>query len=439
MIGENLHQSEPISPAGLTGQALNGLVIAGGSSHVCAVNGRGALGCWGMNSMGQVDPGSAARQTPQLVPLPLAQSSADGTVTVAVGAMHSCALEYPEIGTPSVWCWGHNSSGQLGIGNKISHSEPVELTSSIHFDALGMGSFHSCAITTPATLGQVYCWGANWTHQLGLGGGTGEISLPELIADLTGVVAISGGQPHTCARLQSGKVTCWGKNEGGVLGIGEENEDLMWPQPGLPILQLNGVSQLKCQHRNCCVIADPAGQVYCWGKNDKGQVGDGTTQDHFVPYPLFGITAATAIAVGGEHACAAVDNQVLCWGDNNYDQLGVQVDSSSTNMSFGQELVSVTDLVAGNRHTCALTQDGEVYCWGENHVYQLGRMTTEPRSVTLDPVQGIPPATQISARGNHTCAVGTENQVFCWGDGHSGQLGNGQPFDAWQPVKLLDP
>ena len=163
----------------------------------------------------------------------------------------------------------------------------------------------------------------------------------------------------------------------------------------------------------CALIADAS--VRCWGDNQYGQLGDGTTTNSPVPLTVSGITDATEIVVGGEHTCALIaDASVRCWGDNQYGQLG---DGTTTNSPVPLTVSGITDateIVAGGEHTCALLVDHTLRCWGENQQGQLGDGTTMDL-LTPVAVVGITAASQVSAGSYHTCALLVDQSVRCLG------------------------
>src|SRR5262249_25213169 len=187
---------------------------------------------------------------------------------------------------------------------------------------------------------------------------------------------------------------------------------------------------------SCALIQD--GSVRCWGSNDSGQLGDGTTTNSSTPVTVVGLTGAAAVTGGGFHTCARFpDGTLQCWGRNDNTQLGdpsIGFQSSTPVRING--ITRATAVTAGGFHTCTLPGDGTVQCWGQNTFGQLGVGTGDPGFLTRDrfqgtfnpspvTVNGITTATAVSAGGWHTCALLQDGTVRCWGDNTWGQLGDG--------------
>lgn len=171
----------------------------------------------------------------------------------------------------------------------------------------------------------------------------------------------------------------------------------------------------------------PNDTVACWGRNDRGQLGDVTFNDSAFPRPVADLTDVTALYAGSFHTCAVLrDRTVWCWGDNQSGQIGGGTLSAEPKPVQVTDLGPVVSLALGASHTCAVTTDKAVACWGNNLYGQLGLGTLRsvPRPV---PVPGLPPITNLAAGYAHTCAAGPEGLPWCWGDASKGQLGRPLP------------
>ncbi len=192
----------------------------------------------------------------------------------------------------------------------------------------------------------------------------------------------------------------------------------------------------------CALVRDEAsatsapttsvGGVECWGDNEHGQIGDGTTVDARDPAEV-GATGVIQVVAGGDHTCARQDSgALLCWGANAYGQVGQP--GADRTRPVAVDLPDVTDVAAGHAHTCAVLSDGSVQCWGRNDAGQLGVPASDARAEPL-PVPGIGNAVAVTAGYAHTCAVLASGSARCWGGNDHGQLGNGTTAESSTPVR----
>jgi len=205
------------------------------------------------------------------------------------------------------------------------------------------------------------------------------------------------------------------------------------PTPFPPVMEMLALGD----YHTCHLHSD--GTVSCWGWNAYGQVGNPQTGDSDETF-LFDLIGIHQISAGAYHTCA-LDwlGRVFCWGRNNVGQLG----NNQAEDSFQPVQVewiaqqNIIQLSAGSMHTCGVAETGKVYCWGSNHSGKLGAGSTEEYSRLPLPVSGLPESiVQVSAGGNHTCAVGVSGSVWCWGDGKDGQLSQGVFDNSSKPVKI---
>jgi hypothetical protein len=258
-----------------------------------------------------------------------------------------------------------------------------------------------------------------------------------VVPDAGAPLAVSAGWEHTCLLTSAGAVLCWGSNEYGQLGNGSTSDSAV---PVLVTGLTSGVSALSVGYAHACAVVvggdDGGTQVMCWGHNDSGQLGDGTTTDRSTPVAVTGIgDGVTAVAAGGEHSCALAAAGVSCWGSNLQGQLGSAGGASSpTPVAVAGLAASSTSLTAGGAHTCAMATGGTVQCWGDDDSGQLGSGSTAPTSVPVS-VTSCSGATSLCAGNDHTCAVAA-GAVQCWGYGQYGQLGNGVTLDSDVPVQV---
>ena len=349
------------------GQCVRAVSVSAGYDHACALTTTGRVECWGANDLGQLGDGSLVdRAAPAPVSLPAAATQ------VASGYSHTCALLAGQ-----VYCWGDNTFGEIGDGTTTSRALPVLLTGLPAIASLGAGgagltsvsAAHSCAI---AVNGALYCWGSNGSGQLGDGGtnlGLRPVRVSVLPAALLPDRVSCGGR-HTCA-LAGGAVHCWGANDSGQLGIGSTNAQ---SAPTAPAVSSGTTVLASGENHSCAVVA---GALLCWGLDTSGQVDAGNTATgaFLSPHaPPLGVFSPTAVAGGRAFTCA-LDAALTppgfkCFGGNTHGQLGGAGSLTDVTLLPPATAVAVT---AGGDHTCALTSEGGIQCWGVNDRGQLGR------------------------------------------------------------------
>jgi alpha-tubulin suppressor-like RCC1 family protein len=250
------------------------------------------------------------------------------------------------------------------------------------------------------------------------------------------------GGDHTCG-INGGAVACWGNNDIGQLGDGTTtNSSKPVEVVGLAnriIAIAAGGSRLATSGQSghsCAITVD--GAALCWGANYDGQLGNRSDVSSSTPVGVVGLTTGVVgIAAGDFHTCAlTTKGTVRCWGDNASGQLGSGL---ATGRSVPIEVVGlssgVTAITGGEYHTCAITTDTAVWCWGFNRVRQLGDGSTIDRRTPVE-VSGLRGAVAITAGLYHTCALTRSGSVLCWGGNEGGQLGDGTQNDSGTPVAV---
>lgn len=329
-------------------------------------------------------------------------------------------------------------------------SSPPSANAAAGVVAVTAGGFHTCALTNT---GNVLCWGSNGVGQLGDGRRCHpNCPTPTLVRGLEArAVATSAGNGHQCAVLEGGGLQCWGGNYSGELGR-ETAEQCIGISCGTTPARVINLSEdvaiVSAGSQHTCALTS-AGTVKCWGRNDRGQLGNGAVADSWqrnpVPTVVTGLGGkVSAISVGGDHTCALVETAegsstygAQCWGDNQYGQLGngphadAKMPFSATPVDVleedGQRLVGIASVESGYIHTCAVTEAGAVKCWGSNQEGQLGVGTLCIGNFCPNalPVAGLDTGVAAVSSGLfHSCALTTQGEVQCWGRNAEGQLGN---------------
>ena len=440
----------PVEVLGIT----NATAVASNSGHSCALREDGTISCWGNNGSGQLgnrqsrDDGSDSHSS---VPVEVADI-ADATAVTA-GQDHSCALH--EDGTVS--CWGNNYDGQLGNGQSQDYENrsvenrygtyswvPTGVAGITDATAISAGREHSCAVHRT---GAISCWGNNWHGQLGNGqGGNDEAGfdeiendtyspLPVRVVGITDATAVTTGRVHSCAVHRTGVISCWGDTSYGQLGNGQ-SEYIYDSSMPLEVVGITDATAIATGERHSCALHE-SGTISCWGRNDDGQLGNGTDTLSSVPVEVVGITDATAITASSSHSCALhQDGTISCWGNNNDGQLGNGTDDESSVPMKVADIADATAITTGTWYSCALHQDGKISCWGNNYEGQLGNGTDDESSVPVE-VVGITDATTITAGTWHSCALHQDGTISCWGNNDDGQLGNGANYESSVPVQVV--
>ncbi|MDP1884342.1 MAG: hypothetical protein Q8L10_03145 [Candidatus Moranbacteria bacterium] len=466
-LGNNtiIGTSEPVQVLGVGGVGTLADItqITAGNNHTCALKNDGTAYCWGYNAYGQTGNGTT---TVKYTPVQVKGVGGVGTLTdvaqIAAGNNHTCAAKTD--GT--AYCWGYDGYGQIG-DNTITtrRTTPVQV---LGVDGVGTlsdvsriagGAYHTCALKTDGT---IFCWGGNESGQLGINSTTANVLTPIQTLGIGGAGVLSDadriavGFAHTCVVKTDNSVLCWGNNSNGQLGDGSDVNRLVPVQvsgiggEGL----LTDINQIIAGNYNTCAL-DNNGLAYCWGYNNYGQVGDGTTDDTFFPVQIVGengvgnLTEVSRLAAGSFHTCAVkTDGSLYCWGHSGYGESG---DYSSHTELLPVAVVGVggtgvlsgmSRIVSGGNTSCASSNDGAAYCWGANLTGQLGNGTNIPSSAPVQ-VKGVggvgtlSNVAQIGVGAAYACALKNDGTVYCWGYNNYGQLGNDSNISENTPVQVL--
>lgn len=344
-----------------------------GDGHSCWIDGiRNRAQCRGVGDFGQLGDGSRIDRETTVEAFNPYQTQGDAHTQVSAGGLHTCAL-MDTVGGARAFCWGDNRFGQIGDGTPTDRLQPTPVNDAgigAPFTDLAAGGAHTCGLTTA---GAAYCWGSNYFGQLGDGSATSQSLTP---------VAVAGG--HTFTQLAAG-----------------------WTH-------------------TCGLEAD--GTVWCWGRGEEGQLGDGTLTEIRTPVQVAGTQTYTALFAGAANACAiTAGGGMECWGYNSSGQVGTGttafVVATPTAVTF-PSAITVVDVALGWIHGCALDNTGDVYCWGANNRLQLGQGTPRvSRSPIAVPLSFTP--TGIAGGGYETCAT-DGGRMICWGGIPADYLGRDQ-------------
>ena len=418
--GTEVARSTPVAVMG----GISWKVLELGESHTCGLDQSGVALCWGHNTFGRLGDGTISNislgiDNDRLIPTPVVTT--ERFLSIGGGQYHTCALA----GDGESWCWGANYQGQLGDDQAQYQHAPVPVVGGINFDGVQTGATHTCGVSST---GIPYCWGSNGSGELGVGT-TGEGShLPAAVPGLSDIRAVDVGWGFSCALDAVGQAWCWGENSYGQLGTGTAGAEQTSPVAvtgGQVFVQISGGFGHTCG-------LDVSGVAWCWGRNDEGQLGIGSTTQFAAPVAVAGGHQFVHIVAGEVHTCAIDDmSQAWCWGDNSGGQLGDGTTLTRTMPTAVASSVTFAQISGGYLHTCGVAA-GTLYCWGDNSIGQFGNGSTTGSFVPVGVSSGI---RQVSAAGAHTCAVSDAGVASCWGSGNSGELGDGLATASTLPVE----
>lgn len=374
----------------------------------------------------------------------------------STGQYHTCASS----SSGAVRCWGAPGDGRLGqpgydetIGDDEPPSDwdPIEIGADVEAVYIGVG--HGCVRRSGGTIA---CWGNNDSGQLGYGHtmDVGDDEPPNMYGDLplSGVVEVAIGASHTCALDDAGAVRCWGYDNSGQLGYGDvdsrgDDETI----EALPAIELaEPAVEITAGYAHTCARLQ-SGDVACWGRADEGQIGYGNLDSIGDDEPA---GDAGAVPLGGKavdldtfynHTCAVLDTGKLrCWGSNDNGQLGTgdtkAVGDRKTPAEIG-DIVLDDEVIAvetGNAHTCAVTSIGKVRCWGIRAVYGVPDDTDYADLLVPDKAVHIRPVQRLSSGASYLCAVTDGGGLQCWGSNDGSQLGYPDTYSVKDPDEAGD-
>lgn len=347
---------------------------------------------------------------------------------VAIAA--ASATSYALMSDGTVRAWGNNERGELGRSDLMEATTPVEVQGVAGAKAIAAGG-RSQASTACARLedGKVKCWGANWGFPLGVDDWEKPIP-PTQIESLAGAREISIGSDYGCAIMGDGDLWCWGQVPGWPeFPVSKHRDPVVVPG-------LHDVSKVRCSDAQHVCVLTQDGAVSCWGDNQHSQVSSRSDREFETPVAIEGIANAIDIAVGTTFSCALLaDHTVRCWGKPSY---GVVKFSAEPLLPPGTGSAMTAFSEGSSAHACLLDEGGHVHCFGRNHEGQLGIEPESPFLITTPvEVPGLEAITLVVTGDQHTCAIDRDGRVSCWGENPFGSLGDGTVLDRASPKPVL--
>lgn len=338
---------------------------------------------------------------------------------IALGQGYGCGIT---VGTGLPFCWGDRNSFFGSADSEV----PVSVPGAPAFEKIFAGVTHTCGLTAE---GAAWCWGRNNFGRLG---NNSE-------RDPTAAVAVAGGHVftdlalglfHTCGVDDIGDVWCWGDNEMGQLA---KRKSAYSGSPS-PLLVASEYTKVSAGDNYTCGLKT-SGELMCWGTMVRGQTFPPSTLDSATPVRIGGATTWDAVDAGSDFACGLQGDETKCWGLAGLSRLG---NGKGPNQNSAVPVTATTEVPlvqvsSGTTHSCGITEEGEAFCWGGNaNEFQLtgqlglGDSDDDPFLVEYKteptPVNTNVRFTSIHA-SQHSCGIGTDGFVYCWGPNTYGQVG----------------
>jgi alpha-tubulin suppressor-like RCC1 family protein len=337
----------------------------------------------------------------------------------------------------TVWTWGRNADGQLGIGStspsELRVPEQVSALSAVTVTAVAAGDSHTLA---RASDGTVWAWGDNVWGQLGDGSSNDRTS-PVQVSGLTNVIMISAGQSFSLALKSDGTVWAWGSDSSGQLGDSVATSSSTVP---VQVFGLTGITHIAAGNLHGLAVKND-GTVWAWGSNWGGQLGDGSSNTtRTTPVQMTSVSGASKVAAGANHSLVLKsDGTMMVVGHNQFGQLGVGDGQPRTTAVAIGSFSNIMAIAAGDHHSVALKSDGTLWTWGSNTHYMLGTGSSTPSARTAPGQAGPLTDYLLLATGNtHVITASSAGVVRTWGNGQYGRLGDGTTTSISAPVDISD-
>jgi alpha-tubulin suppressor-like RCC1 family protein len=357
---------------------------------------------------------------------------------LSVGAGPVCGVTFDD----RAWCWGANQFGGLGNGESEGASveqcgvhacstRPVAVLGGHRFRQVSAGFDFTCGTTTDD---QAWCWGGNQSGQLGAGTADEFSTVPVPVAGGRRFSQVAAGSFHACGITTAREAFCWGANDRGQLGNGTVT------QSAVPVRVARALEWIELSGGDVHTCGVTTGKrAYCWGGNLGGALGDGGVTSRPKPTKVVGGLLVEKVEAGWSHTCAVTtENRAYCWGTD----LGAVGDGTTRIPHLTPTLVagnrSYRDISAGWESSCGVTVFGRGFCWGEGRQGQVGdgaatlRIKPFPLAVDLH-------LASVSVGLADACGLTVHNLAYCWGYNLAGQIGDGTTTRRLAPVAVLGP
>ena len=347
--------------------------VAAGFVHTCALDQDGAAFCWGSNEYAQLGvpiQGDDCGGRP-CSRKPVAVSGGQRFAVLAAGWVQNCAIGVDGY----TYCWGGGAldgKGYMGNGILSSTTTPVRVQTETNFTSVVVGDGHACGLTAS---GAAYCWGQNSSGQLG-DGSYANHAVPVPVNSTVRFQTLSAGAYHTCGVTAANAAYCWGDNRWGQLGAGNVDYHSARSNRGVPALVSGNVAftTIAAGWEHTCAVST-AGAAFCWGRNDDAsQLGDDSDVTHRgVPGAVTGTLQFAALSAGALSTCGrTTTNELYCWGGNYYGGLGNgEVSDRGVGHPVRADGGPFSSVTVGQAHACGLTPNRRLWCWGDQTLGQF--------------------------------------------------------------------
>ena len=354
---------------------------------------------------------------------------------LAAGPYQTCGFTVRD----RAWCWGANGNGQLGNGETMAtQSVPVRVAVDDAFRTIVMTEHAACGLTQSD---EVWCWGDNINAGLGVPKDDVPTSPTPIRLTDRSYQALSAMGHAFCGLDADGHAHCWGYSNPNYFEFGDPSFSGFSHLPvaaHAPEGEDDPVAFTELrQGFNASCGSTAGGKLYCWGRNDDYQLGDGTRTHRALAVAPLGDEVVESFDLGYDFACAATADATYCWGRNAFGQAifgGDQDGIAEPTPRFGE--MKVASFALGYEHGCLLDEDGQAHCWGNNRYLQLGRSMPQP-SLDVGAIESDLRFTQLVSGHQHVCGLATDGKAYCWGNNASGELGVDAPTPTKEPMMVV--
>ena len=419
-LGDATNRNSPTQVMGVS----DWVSLAGGTTHSLGIRADGSLWAWGYNGEGELGLGG----TGDAYYAPTQIGTGRNWATVAAGSFHSLGIR----ADGTLWAWGRNNNGGLGLGDTADRSSPTTLKGvNCGKVAASAGSNHSLGIKAD---GSLWAWGNNAVGELGLGDTTNRYS-PTRVGAIADWATVKGGLTYSLGIRADGTLWAWGAGEKGKLGLGDTYNR------GIPVqvgTDANWVAMAAGDYHSLGLKAD--GTLWAWGWNAQGQLGLGDTTIRYAPIQVGAGSDWVAVAVGTYHSLGLkADGSLWAWGYNVNGQLGLGYDDYSYHTT-PEQVGSANDWVtiaANASHSLGLRADGTLWAWGENTYGVLGLGSADSNPHPTPAQVGTEADWAAVAMGWYHCqGLKANGSTWTWGSNNTSQLGQGDSIDRLLPTQV---